>query len=271
MGIWEQGEMTARDLDTSTSRGRGTRFRVLGVRVDAVTPQSVIESLESAISAQAKTYVVFSTVSSILNAREDDRMFSAIEHAGIVTPDGMPLVWLGRRRSSTGIDRVYGPDLMTEFVGKDPGSLRHFFYGGAPGVAEEMAARLRRRWPELVVAGTLCPDVATGTELLEKDVDTINAAAPDVVWVGLGHPKQERWMQTHREAIDAPVLAGVGAAFDYLSGRKPEAPQWVKRSGLQWVHRLLTEPRRLWRRYLVGNSKFLFLLAREGLSSRGVS
>ncbi|MDQ3986527.1 MAG: WecB/TagA/CpsF family glycosyltransferase [Actinomycetota bacterium] len=263
--------MRARDPKASSDEETKGRFRVLGVRVDAVTPQSVIESLESAIAAQAKTYAVFSTVSSILNAREDDRMFSAIENAGIVTPDGMPLVWLGRRRSDVGIDRVYGPDLMTEFCGKNPGSLRHFFYGGAPGVAEEMIARLRGRWPELVVAGTLCPVVDTGSEFLEKDVDTINAAAPDVVWVGLGHPKQERWMHTHRDAINAPVLAGVGAAFDYLSGRKPEAPRWLKRSGLQWVHRLVSEPRRLWRRYLIGNSRFVLLLGRESLTSRGVS
>jgi N-acetylglucosaminyldiphosphoundecaprenol N-acetyl-beta-D-mannosaminyltransferase len=263
--------MTARHLKTSVGRSGDSRFRVLGVRVDAVTPQSVIESLESAIAAQAKTYVVFSTVSSILNARDDAGMFAAIEDAGTVTPDGMPLVWLGRRRSRADIDRVYGPDFMTEFIGKDPGSLRHFFYGGAPGVADEMAARLRRRWPKLVVAGTLCPDVPTGTEFLKKDVDIINAATPDVVWVGLGHPKQERWMHTHRDAIDAPVLTGVGAAFDFLSGRKAEAPRWVKRSGLQWVHRLLSEPRRLWRRYLVGNSKFVYLLARENLTSRGVS
>lgn len=263
--------MRARDLEVSTSESSRSRFRVLGVRVDAVTPQSVISCIESTIAAQAKTYLVFSTVSSILNARDDDRMFSAMEEAGTVTPDGMPLVWLGRRRSDADIDRVYGPDLMTEFLGKNPGSVRHFFYGGAPGVAEEMSSRLRRRWPDLVVAGTLCPEVATGSEFLERDVDVINAAAPDVVWVGLGHPKQERWMHTHREAIDAPVLAGVGAAFDYLSGRKSEAPSWVKRSSLQWMHRLVSEPRRLWRRYLVGNSKFVFLLARESLTSRGAS
>ena len=263
--------MRARDPQASTSETTRGSFRVLGARVDAVTPQSVIESIESAISAQAKTYLVFSTVSSILHARDDDALFTAMEEAGTVTPDGMPLVWLGRRRSTVGLDRVYGPDLMTEFLGRRPGAVRHFFYGGAPGVAEQMAARLLRRWPDLEVAGTLCPDIGSGSEFRAEDVDAINAAQADVVWVGLGHPKQELWMHAHRHALEAPVLAGVGAAFDYLSGAKKEAPRWLKRSGLQWIHRLLSEPRRLWRRYLLGNSKFVFLLARESLTSRGAS
>jgi N-acetylglucosaminyldiphosphoundecaprenol N-acetyl-beta-D-mannosaminyltransferase len=238
-------------------------FDVLGVRVDAVTPASVVSAVGAAIEAKAKSYVVFCTVSSILSARDDARVKDALDSADVVTPDGMPLVWLGRRAGHGDTDRVYGPDFMLEvFAGADP-SLRHFFYGGAPGVADEMAARLQERFPGLVVAGTHCPDVRDGRDLLEDDVALINAARPDVVWVGLGHPKQELWMRTHRAALDAPVLAGVGAAFDFHAGRKKEAPEWVKRSGLQWVHRLACEPRRLWRRYLVGNTRFVALLARE--------
>ncbi|MDQ4026138.1 MAG: WecB/TagA/CpsF family glycosyltransferase [Actinomycetota bacterium] len=245
-----------------TGAGAMRRFRVLGVRVDAVTPVSVVAAVEQAIEAKAKSYVVFSTVSSVLSARDDDRVRAAMEGAGIVTPDGMPLVWLGRR-AGLGAERVYGPDFMLALFAATGPRLRHFFYGGAPGVAEEMAARLTQRFPGLVVAGTHCPTVASGAELLEDDVALINAARPDVVWVGLGHPKQELWMETHREALDAPVLAGVGAAFDFHSGRKREAPSWVKRNGLQWLHRLASDPRRLWRRYLVGNARFVWLLARE--------
>ncbi len=239
------------------------RFGVLGVRVDAVTPDSVVAAVESAIATKAKSYVVFSTVSSILSARDDVRVADAISRATIVTPDGMPLVWLGRRAARGSVERVYGPDLMLSLIEATGPRLRHFFYGGAPGVAHAMAARLKRRFPDLVVAGTHCPDVADGTELLDDDVALINAARPDVVWVGLGHPKQELWMATHRAALDAPVLMGVGAAFDFHAGRKKEAPEWMKRSGLQWVHRLASEPRRLWRRYLVGNARFVYLLARE--------
>ncbi|MDQ3916854.1 MAG: WecB/TagA/CpsF family glycosyltransferase [Actinomycetota bacterium] len=245
------------------------RFSVLGVRVDAVTPDSVVAAVEQAIEAKAKSYVVFSTVSSVLSARDDDRVRAAMDGARIVTPDGMPLVWLGRR-AGLGVERVYGPDLMLALFAATGPRLRHFFYGGAPGVAEEMAARLGETFPDLVVAGTHCPDVASGTELLEDDAALINAARPDVVWVGLGHPKQELWMQTHRAALDAPVLAGVGAAFDFHSGRKREAPGWVKRSGLQWLHRLASDPRRLWRRYLVGNARFVWLLARERAVPGGV-
>jgi N-acetylglucosaminyldiphosphoundecaprenol N-acetyl-beta-D-mannosaminyltransferase len=234
------------------------------VHVDAVTPDSVAAAVESAIATKAKSYVVFSTVSSILSARDDARVADAISRATVVTPDGMPLVWLGRRAGRGDVERVYGPDFMLSLIEATGSRLRHFFYGGAPGVADEMAARLKQLFPGLVVAGTHCPDVSDGTELLDEDVASINAARPDVVWVGLGHPKQELWMATHRAALDAPVLLGVGAAFDFHAGRKKEAPAWVKRSGLQWLHRLASEPRRLWRRYLVGNPRFVYLLATEG-------
>ncbi|MFN2588119.1 MAG: WecB/TagA/CpsF family glycosyltransferase [Actinomycetota bacterium] len=246
-------------------------FGVLGVRVDAVTPASVVAAVEQAIGAKAKSYVVFSTVSSVLSARDDARVRSAMEGAGVVTPDGMPLVWLGRRAGRGRVERVYGPDFMLALIEATGTRLRHFFYGGAPGVADEMSRRLEARYPGLVVAGTRCPGTTSGTELMEDDVAVINAARPDVVWVGLGHPKQELWMQTHRAALDAPVLAGVGAAFDFHSGRVKEAPGWVKRSGLQWLHRLAADPRRLWRRYLVGNTRFLSLLARERLVPVGRS
>lgn len=245
----------------------GPRFDVLGVRVDAVTPRAVVAAVEKAIETQAKTYVVFSTVSSILSARDDDRVNDAMEDASVVAPDGMPLVWLGRKAKRS-VERVYGPDFMLELMAATGPRLRHFFYGGAPGVADEMAARLRERFPDLVVAGTHSPAVVNGAQVLEDDVALVNAARPDVVWVGLGHPKQELWMQTHRALLDAPVLAGVGAAFDFHSGRKKEAPRWVKRSGLQWLHRLASDPRRLWRRYLVGNTRFVALLARESFSWR---
>ena len=244
------------------------RFEVLGVRVDAVTPSEVVAAVETAIEAKAKSYVVFSTVSSILSARDDAQVNEVMEGATVVAPDGMPLVWLGRRGGAD-VERVYGPDFMLELFEVTGSRLRHFFYGGAPGVAEEMAARLRERFPGLVVAGTHCPQVGDGTQVMGDDVELINASRADVVWVGLGHPKQELWMQRHRAALDAPVLAGVGAAFDFHSGRKKEAPEWVKRSGLQWLHRLASEPRRLWRRYLVGNTRFVSLLAKERLAALG--
>lgn len=243
-------------------------FRVLGVRVDALTMDGALGLVEAAVAERSRGYVVFCTVSSILTAIDEPQVATAIEEASLVTPDGMPLVWLGKRSVHEPIERVYGPDFLRA-VFERPGPLSHFFYGGAPGVAEEVARRLTRDRPNHTVAGALSPPMGLSGEVVDRAaVDAINAARPDVVWVGLGHPKQELWMRTMSPHLDAPVLAGVGAAFDFVAGRVKEAPPWMKRAGLQWLHRLLSEPRRLWRRYLVGNSRFVWLLLRERIRRR---
>jgi N-acetylglucosaminyldiphosphoundecaprenol N-acetyl-beta-D-mannosaminyltransferase len=146
---------------------------------------------------------------------------------------------------------------------------RHFFYGGAEGVPERLAASLQQRFPGLLVVGTYSPPFRPLTS--EEDVQVvqmINEAAPDVVWVGLGSPKQDQWMAAHVGQLAAPVLIGVGAAFDFHAGRKKQAPLWMQRSGLEWLFRLLTEPRRLWRRYLISNPKFVFLVLAQVLGLR---
>lgn len=227
-----------------------------------MTLDATQEAVAAAVAEGARTYFIFCTVSSILATRDDPTVKSAFEGAELVLPDGMPLVWLGRA-SGHRVERVYGPDLMLEVLADAKSGLSHFFYGGAPGIADEMARRLEQRFPHLKVAGSLAPKRVSGRSVAAEDVEQINAAGADVVWVGLGHPKQELWMQTHRPHLEAPVLAGVGAAFDFFSGRKNEAPAWMKRSGLQWAHRLASDPRRLWKRYLIGNPRFLILLARE--------
>lgn len=236
-------------------------FELLGQKVDALTLERARDALKAAVDDRRMTYFAFCTVSSVLASRDDPQVRAALSEAGFVSPDGMPLVWAGRRAGCV-TDRVYGPDFMLDAFAHLPG-LSHFFYGGAPGMAEEMVKRLRARFPDLKVAGVLAPGAVSGSEVEARDVEVINASGADVVWVGLGHPKQELWMRTHRGYLEPPVLAGVGAAFDFLSGRKKEAPDWVRRSGLQWLHRLASDPRRLWRRYLVGNTRFLILLARE--------
>lgn len=246
-------------------------FRVGGTRLDAVTTRQAIEAVGYWVRRDARASVAFCTASTVVEARSDPDLAHALEESDLVTADGMPLVWIGRRRSTADLERVYGPGFMVNLMGATGSSLRHFFYGGAPGVAEDMAASLRDRFPDLEVAGVLAPDRVSGTTIAATDVAVINAANPDVVWVGLGHPKQEKWIRTHRGVLNAPVLAGVGAAFDYLSGRKREAPAWMKRSGLQWLHRLGSEPRRLWRRYLIGNVKFLWLVARDVVTGRAAT
>jgi N-acetylglucosaminyldiphosphoundecaprenol N-acetyl-beta-D-mannosaminyltransferase len=162
------------------------------------------------------------------------------------------------------VDRVYGPDFMLDLFAATSGRFSHFFYGGHDGVAAEMVTRLKQRFPDLRVAGYLEPamDLAVD-DVSSPDLDAIDASGADLVWVGLGHPKQELWMHRYSDRLSSSVLLGVGAAFDFHAGRKKEAPHWMKRSGLQWLHRLVREPRRLWRRYVWGNSRFLGLLLAE--------
>ncbi len=188
----------------------------------------------------------------------------------MTTPDGMPLVWLSRLHGRRHVSRVYGPDLLIAVCQESiRAGYRHFFYGGAEGVPEALAAALLRRFPGLVVAGTYSPPFRPLTpEEDEQIVAMIDRARPDIVWVGLGAPKQEYWMAEHVGRLEAPVMVGVGAAFDFHSGRKKQAPRWMQRSGLEWLFRLLTEPRRLWRRYLINNPLFLWLVALQLLGLR---
>lgn len=239
------------------------RFDVLGVDVDALTMDDAIAVLTDLVCSRKKGYFVFCTVSSVLSAREDPAVALAIADAAVVTPDGVPLVWLGRHASNKPVERVYGPDFLRAVFERGSG-FRHFFYGGAPGVAQQVAKVLLRTYPDNTIAGEFSPpmDIQVGEED-EEGALAIEAARPDIVWVGLGHPKQELWMHRMFRHLDVPVLAGVGAAFDFIAGRKKEAPSWMKRMGLQWLHRLLSEPRRLWRRYILGNAKFIWLVARD--------
>jgi N-acetylglucosaminyldiphosphoundecaprenol N-acetyl-beta-D-mannosaminyltransferase len=179
----------------------------------------------------------------------------------------MPLVWLGRSKSGRDVQRVYGPDLMLRLCDLSAQlGYTHYCYGGAKGIPELLAERLTARTPGLRVVGGYSPPYRPLT--VEEDgeiVDRINATGADVVWVGLGTPKQDLWMASHRDRLSAPVLIGIGAAFDFHTGRKPQAPRWMQRSGLEWLFRLLTEPRRLWKRYVINNPLFIALVLLQAL------
>ena len=179
----------------------------------------------------------------------------------------MPLVWLSRLSGGSPVGRVYGPDLMLAVCERSVGrGYRHFLYGGGPSVAEKLASQLQNRFPGLGIVGAYSPPFRPLTQREDQEiVERINAAQPDFVWVGLGAPKQEHWMADHLVKLNATVLIGVGAAFDFHSGVKVQAPYWMQRSGLEWFFRLLSEPRRLWRRYLVYNTKFLYLIFLQSL------
>jgi N-acetylglucosaminyldiphosphoundecaprenol N-acetyl-beta-D-mannosaminyltransferase len=235
------------------------RFNVLGTGVSALALTQARDLVLAARGRKQLGYVCCATAYNVNLARSDTALRAAYNRSYLTTPDGMPLVWLGRLHGHRGITRVYGPDLMAAVcdAGRETG-LRHFLYGGAHGVAAELRDRLTARFPGLQVAGTFTPPFRAldATELAELRA-CVAAARPDVIWVGLSSPAQEHFMAAHAASLDAGLLVGVGAAFDFLSGRRPQAPRWMQRSGLEWLHRLGTEPRRLWRRYLVHNPMFV--------------
>ena len=228
-----------------------SRIDVLGVGVSPITPDDAAATIERWIAARQRHYVCITGVHGVMMSRQDRRLRDIHNAAGMVTPDGMPLVWLSRLLGASRIERVYGPDLMRKMtaISAERG-YRQLYYGGADGVAEKLKRKLVDAHPGLQVVGQICPPFRDLTP--EEDqavVDEINAARPDIVWVGLSTPKQEYWMANHLGRIDAPVMVGVGAAFDFLAGTKPQAPRFMQRNGLEWLFRLLSEPRRLWRRY----------------------
>ncbi len=189
-------------------------------------------------------------------------MRRAVNGAGLATPDGMPLVWLGKWKSQAQVSRVYGPDLMLALCQLSiEGGYSHYFYGGGAGVPELLAEKLQARFPKLKIAGGHSPPFRPLSAAEDAQiVKQINQAGPDIVWVGLGTPKQDLWMAAHRAQLTAPVLIGVGAAFDFHTGKIPQAPRWMQQAGLEWLFRLWQEPRRLWYRYLVYNPLFILLV-----------
>jgi N-acetylglucosaminyldiphosphoundecaprenol N-acetyl-beta-D-mannosaminyltransferase len=195
---------------------------------------------------------------------------AALNSADWVTPDGMPVVWALRALGARHVGRVYGPDLMLALGGLSARrGYRQYYLGGAPGVADELAREMQRRFPRLQVAGTFCPpyrDLAP--DEARAMIEHINASGAHVVWVGLGSPKQDLWMARYRPHLEPPLLVGVGAAFDFFTGRQRQAPRWMQRSGLEWVFRLASEPRRLWRRYIIYNPLFLIRFGLQWLGWR---
>ncbi|KRE05839.1 glycosyl transferase [Bosea sp. Root381] len=248
------------------------RIDVLGVQVSAIDMDQALGTIETWVTGGRRHYVCATGAHGIMESQRDETLRAVHNQAGMVTPHGMPLVWMSRLLGHPQTGRVYGPDLMralSELSARR--GWRQFYYGGAMGVGDRVAAALTQAHPGLVVAGTLSPPFRALTG--EEDagiVEQINAARPDIVWVGLSTPKQEYWMASHIGRIDAPVMIGVGAAFDTLVGRKAQAPPWMQRNGLEWLFRLSREPRRLFRRYAWIVPGFLvaacFQLARRSAS-----
>lgn len=242
-----------------------SRVDVLGVGVSAIDMDAAVVAITDWIEERRPHYVCVTGVHGVMESQRDPELRAIHNRSGLTTPDGMPLVWCARWAGATHVGRVYGPDLMLAICARAAErGWRSFFYGGAEGVPELLAEQLGARFPGLVVAGTHSPPFRPLTaEEGEAVVDLINVTKPDIVWVGLSTPKQERWMAQNRDGLTAPVLIGVGAAFDIHAGLLPQAPRWMQRSGLEWLYRLFREPKRLWRRYLANNPKFLWAISRR--------
>jgi N-acetylglucosaminyldiphosphoundecaprenol N-acetyl-beta-D-mannosaminyltransferase len=240
------------------------RFNVLGVSVCAMNLSMATQAILEAVRGRRKGYVCVTGVHGVTEAQGDDGFRQILNRSFLNTTDGMPLVWLAKHHvGGSWIERVYGPDLLLElFEATQDGSVRHFFYGGAPGVAEELKAKLEGRFPGVNIVGAYCPPFRPLNAEEESDLAAkVREAKPELMWVGLSTPKQERFMAEYLPKLDVTVMLGVGAAFDFHSGRVRQAPRWVQRSGFEWLYRLCSQPRRLARRYLVNNPLFLGRIA----------
>jgi N-acetylglucosaminyldiphosphoundecaprenol N-acetyl-beta-D-mannosaminyltransferase len=241
------------------------RVDVLGVAVSAIDMNLAIEQIARWIETKEPNYVCVTGVHGVMESQRDPLLRDIHNQSGLTTPDGMPLVWAARYAGAAETRRVYGPDLFPATAARAvQAGWKFFLYGGNTGVPELLAERMTERFPGLQIVGTYSPPFRALTP--EEDTDIvrrINAAGPDIVWVGLSTPKQERWMAAHIGRLDAPVMIGVGAAFDIHAGLRRKAPTWMQRAGMEWLYRLLVEPRRLAGRYLKNNPRFVVKILRN--------
>ena len=251
-----------------------SRINVLGVGISAINLEQAVQEIERWISDRERNYVNVCTVHTVMECQNDPRLRSIVNRSGLSTPDGMPLVWLNRLHGFRHAGRVYGPDLMLALCERSATTgHRHFFYGGAPGVADLLARKLQERFPGMKVAGTHSPPVRPADTQEDGAVlEMIDAAHADIVWVGLGTPKQDYWVARHRPLLSTSALIAVGAAFDFHAGLLLQAPVWMQRGGFEWLFRLSQEPRRLAFRYLVYNPLFVLEVARQlaGITKYGL-
>ena len=236
------------------------RVNVLGVGVHALNMPSALEGIASALDQRRKGYVCVTGVHGVSEAQRDEPFRRILNRSLFCTPDGMPMVWVGHWTGHKAMDRVYGPDLMLELLKlSESRGYKNFFYGGANGVALTLKERLLARFPKLQIVGTYEPPFRPLTpEELAALHHQLEAARPDVMWIGLSTPKQEKFMAQYLDQFPVTVMIGVGAAFDFHAGKTRQAPRWIQRSGLEWLFRLCSEPRRLWRRYLKNNPLFVW-------------
>jgi len=235
------------------------QVNVLGVGISVLDLSTALAAIADAVKARRKGYICVTGVHGVMEAQADPGFKAILNRAFLCTPDGMPMVWAGKLNGHPEMTRVYGPDLMLDVCAwSEKSGCRHFFYGGAEGVAELLAEKLKVKFPGLIVTGTFTPPFrALSPEEEKKLQEHIRVSQPDILWVGLSTPKQEKFMAEYLPKLDVTLMLGVGAAFDFHSGRVRQAPRWMQRSGLEWFYRLCCEPRRLAKRYLRNNPLFI--------------
>ena len=237
-----------------------TTTPVLGVHVDTFDMQHTIAYIRAFLHRPSKGYVCVAGVHGIMEAQRDRELFDVYASSELTIPDGMPLAWVGRLQGHPTMQRVTGPDLMLEiFRSPEFSQTTHFFYGGREGIAEELRNKMSSRFPSTKIVGTYTPPHRElSTQEQDQFAATIRLLKPDIIWVGISCPKQEIFMARHLSGLETKLMFGVGAAFDYHTGHIRDSPQWMKEAGLQWLHRLAQDPRRLWRRYLRNNPAFVW-------------
>ncbi|HEU0073602.1 MAG TPA: WecB/TagA/CpsF family glycosyltransferase [Dehalococcoidia bacterium] len=243
---------------------------ILGIGVSMLTKAKMLAIVADAVRSGSKTRVAFCTVDTISQSQGNKTLFNAVNDYEVVSPDGMPLVWFGKIQGVQEMERVDGPNAMLAICEQGvPLGFKHYFYGSTEPMLEALEKNMRARFPGIDIVGSYSPPFRPLSEEERLEAAArINAARPDLVWIGLGMPKQELWVAENYTDVEAPVILAVGAAFGFHAGMVRRAPKWMQDRGLEWLFRLSQEPRRLWKRYLVGNTIFLCLSARQLLFRR---
>jgi len=240
------------------------RFRFGTVRLSCLDMNTAVDALFGFIAAGEGGYIACTCTHGIVDSEHDERLRKILNGSLLTLPDGMPTVWVGRAKGMP-VGRVTAPDFLeTVLADRRARRLRHYFFGGAPATLARIIARAADRIGRPAIAGWYSPPIRpAGTPEDPETLQKIAAARPDVIWVGLGLPKQELWMADHSAHFPGAVMVGVGAAFDWYAGVQPRAPKWLQSLGLEWAHRVASEPKRLWPRYRVVVPKALGIMARE--------
>ncbi|MGI5869937.1 MAG: WecB/TagA/CpsF family glycosyltransferase [Kiritimatiellia bacterium] len=260
------------DIDTKGAASAGLpRFSLLDVRLAGVRLTQAVETILGYVKDGGRHYVCVFAVDSLLKCRDTPKLAAIANAADMTLCDGMPLVFVGRKIAKLDMDRCYGPDVMLRTIEAGCArGVRHFFYGGCDGTTiQRLEANLRAKFPSIQIVGSYVPPFRDLTDAERDDVVArIDASGADIVWVGIGTPRQDYWVSDYRPRLKAPVLIAVGAAFNFHAGTVPQAPRWMMRCGFEWLFRLLAEPRRLWRRYVIGNPRFIFLALKQWITRR---